>query len=149
MAITLADVKVYLRIDSDVEDALLTKLMAVSGAVLKGAVDNYDLLISLKPQLEEKGDMVQLTLIADLYENRNLEGQAPQSYSRVVETMLHQLQYERDLSADELQALIDEQEDEPAEEPTEEPSGEPTGEPTGEPSGEPTGDPTTPGSDDP
>jgi uncharacterized phage protein (predicted DNA packaging) len=149
MAITLADVKVYLRIDSDVEDALLTKLMAVSGAVLKGAVDNYDLLISLKPQLEEKGDMVQLTLIADLYENRNLEGQAPQSYSRVVETMLHQLQYESDLSADELQALIDEQEDEPAEEPTEEPSGEPTGEPTGEPSGEPTGDPTTPGSDDP
>ena len=141
MAITLADVKVYLRIDSDVEDALLNKLMAVSSAILKGAVDNYDLLISLKPQLEEKGDMVQLTLIADLYENRNLEGQAPQSYSRVVETMLHQLQYESDLSADELQALIDEQEDEPAE--------EPTGEPTGEPSGEPTGDPTTPGSDDP
>jgi len=133
MAITLADVKVYLRIDSDVEDALLNKLMAVSSAILKGAVDNYDLLISPKPQLEEKGDMVQLTLIADLYENRNLEGQAPQSYSRVVETMLHQLQYESDLSADELQKLIDEQtQEEPTEEPTEEPS-----------------EPTEPGSDEP
>ena len=133
MAITLADVKVYLRIDSDVEDALLNKLMAVSSAILKGAVDNYDLLISLKPQLEEKGDMVQLTLIADLYENRNLEGQAPQSYSRIVETMLHQLQYESDLSADELQKLIDEQaQEEPTEEPTEEPS-----------------EPTEPGSDEP
>ena len=149
MAITLADVKVYLRIDSDVEDALLNKLMAVSSAILKGAVDNYDLLISLKPQLEEKGDMVQLTLIADLYENRNLEGQAPQSYSRVVETMLHQLQYESDLSADELQKMIEEQEEEPGEEPTEEPSGEPAGEPSGEPTGEPTGEPATPGSDDP
>lgn len=136
MAITLNDVKVYLRIDTDAEDALLNKLMAVSMATLTGAVDNYNLLITLKPQLAEKGDMIQLTLIADLYENRNLEGQAPQSYSRVVETMLHQLQYESDLSADELQALIDEQ-DEPEEEPT------------GEPSGEPTGEPATPGSDDP
>jgi uncharacterized phage protein (predicted DNA packaging) len=137
MAITLADVKVYLRIDSDVEDALLNKLMAVSRTVLTGAVDNYDLLITLKPQLEEKGDMVQLTLVADLYENRNLEGQAPQSYSRIVETMLHQLQYESDLSADELQKLIDEQaQGEPTEEPTEEPAEDPT-------------EPTEPGSDEP
>ncbi len=94
MAITITDVKDYLRIDSDAEDTLLTKLMAVSRAVLVGAVDDYDLLISRKPQLEEKGDMVQLTLISDLYENRNLEGQVPQNYSRIVETMLRQLQYE-------------------------------------------------------
>ena len=129
MAITLNDVKVYLRIDTDAEDALLNKLMAVSMATLTGAVDNYNLLITLKPQLAEKGDMVQLSMIADLYENRNLEGQAPQSYSRIVETMLHQLQYESDLSADELQKLIDEQ---AQEEPTEEPS-----------------EPTEPGSDEP
>ena len=129
MAITLNDVKVYIRIDTDAEDALLNKLMAVSMATLTGAVDNYALLIQLKPQLEEKGDMVQLSMIADLYENRNLEGQAPQSYSRIVETMLHQLQYESDLSADELQKLIDEQ---TQEEPTEEPS-----------------EPTEPGSDEP
>lgn len=126
MAITLNDVKVYLRIDTDAEDALLNKLMAVSMATLTGAVDNYALLIQLKPQLEEKGDMVQLSMIADLYENRNLEGQAPQSYSRIVETMLHQLQYESDLSADELQKLIDEQaQEEPTEEPTEPGSDEP------------------------
>lgn len=137
MAITLADVKVYLRIDSDVEDALLNKLMAVSMATLTGAVDNYALLIQLKPQLEEKGDMVQLSMIADLYENRNLEGQAPQAYSRIVETMIHQLQYESDLSADELQKLIDEQaQEEPTEGPTEEPTEEPT-------------EPTEPGSDEP
>ena len=46
MAITLNDVKVYLRIDSDAEDTLLNKLMAVSMATLTGAVDNYNLLIS-------------------------------------------------------------------------------------------------------
>ena len=147
MAITLNDVKVYLRIDTDAEDALLNKLMAVSMATLTGAVDNYDLLITLKPQLAEKGDMVQLSMIADLYENRNLEGQAPQAYSRIVETMIHQLQYESDLSAEELQKLIDEQA-EPTEEPTGEPTEEPAGDPEEEPAGEPTGDPD-PGSDDP
>ena len=141
MAITLNDVKVYLRIDTDAEDALLNKLMAVSMATLTGAVDNYNLLITLKPQLAEKGDMVQLSMIADLYENRNLEGQAPQAYSRIVETMIHQLQYESDLSAEELRKLIDEQaQEEPSEEPTEEPAGDPTGEPAGDPE---------PGSDDP
>ena len=145
MAITLNDVKVYLRIDTDAEDALLNKLMAVSMATLTGAVDNYNLLITLKPQLAEKGDMVQLSMIADLYENRNLEGQAPQAYSRIVETMIHQLQYESDLSAEELQKLIDKQaQEEPSEEPTEEPTEEPAGDPTGEPTGDP-----EPGSDDP
>lgn len=109
MAITLNEVKVYLRIDSDAEDALLERLMATAYAVVAGAVDNYRLIVQLKPDCEKLGDMTQLALIADLYENRNLEGEAPQSYSRIVETMLHQLQYETDMSAKELQALIDAQ----------------------------------------
>ena len=116
MAITLNEVKVYLRIDSDAEDALLERLMATAYAVVAGAVDNYRLIVQLKPDCEKLGDMTQLALIADLYENRNLEGETPQSYSRIVETMLHQLQYETDMTAEELQALIDAQQpDEPIE----------------------------------
>ena len=107
MAITLNEVKVYLRIDSDAEDALLERLMATAYAVVAGAVDNYRLIVQLKPDCEKLGDMTQLALIADLYENRNLEGETPQSYSRIVETMLHQLQYETDMTAEELQAAID------------------------------------------
>ena len=68
-----------------------------------------------KPDCEKLGDMTQLALIADLYENRNLEGEAPQGYSRIVETMLHQLQYDTDMTEEELQALIDAQQ--PAEQP--------------------------------
>ncbi len=116
MAITLNEVKVYLRIDSDAEDALLERLMATAYAVVAGAVDNYRLIVQLKPDCEKLGDMTQLALIADLYENRNLEDETPQSYSRIVETMLHQLQYETDMTAEELQALIDAQQpDEPIE----------------------------------
>lgn len=107
MAITLNEVKVYLRIDSDAEDALLERLMATAYSVVAGAVDNYALIARLKPDCEKLGDMTQLALISDLYENRNLEGETPQGYSRIVETMLHQLQYDTDMTADELQALID------------------------------------------
>ena len=107
MAITLNEVKVYLRIDSDAEDALLERLMATAYAVVSGAVDNYALLIQVKPDCEKLGDMIQLALMSGLYENRNLEGEAPQGYSRIVETMLHQLQYDNDQSAEELQAVID------------------------------------------
>lgn len=117
MAITLNEVKVYLRIDSDAEDALLERLMATAYAVVAGAVDNYRLIAQLKPDCEKLGDMTQLALIADLYENRNLEGEAPQGYSRIVETMLHQLQYDTDMTEEELQALID------AQQPTEQPAG--------------------------
>ena len=107
MAITLDEVKVYLRIDSDAEDDLLERLMATAYAVVAGAVDNYKLVTQLKPDCEKLGDMTQLALIADLYENRNLEGETPQSYSRIVETMLHQLQYDTDMTKEELQTLVD------------------------------------------
>lgn len=106
MAITLDEVKTYLRIDGDAEDALLERIMATAYSVVTGAVDNYALIAKLKPDCEKLGDMIQLTLIADLYENRNLEGETPQNYSRIVETMLHQLQYDTDMTADELQTLI-------------------------------------------
>lgn len=109
MAITLEEVKVYLRIDSDAEDALLERLMTTAYAVVAGAVDNYAFIAQLKPDCEKLGDMIQLALIADFYENRVLEGESPQSYSRIVETMLHQLQYDNDMTAEELQALIDAQ----------------------------------------
>ena len=119
MAVTLEDVKMYLRIESDAEDVLLERLMVTAYAVVSGAVDNYTLLIQVKPDCEKLGDMTQLALIADLYENRNLEGETPQSYSRIVETMLHQLQYDNDQSAEELQVLIDAQQTEPSPNPPE------------------------------
>lgn len=114
MAITLDEVKTYLRIDGDAENALLERLMTTAYSVVAGAVDNYALIAKLKPDCEKLGDMTQLALISDLYENRNLEGEAPQSYSRIVETMLHQLQYDTDMTADELRALIDAQASAPA-----------------------------------
>lgn len=107
MTITLEEVKTYLRIDGDAEDALLERIMATAYSVVTGAVDNYALIAKLKPDCEKLGDMTQLALISDLYENRNLEGETPQSYSRIVETMLRQLQYDTDMTAGELQALID------------------------------------------
>lgn len=105
MAITLDDAKLYLRVDTDAEDALLIRLLNTSKVVVTDAVDNYDLLVKIRPDIEQKADMVQLAIIADLYENRNQDN--PKDYGRVIETMIRQLQYESDKTAEELQAAAE------------------------------------------
>ncbi len=91
MALTVDEVKTYLRIDSTDEDALLERLQATAVAILKGAVDDFE--AGLKDDsFAQRAEMIALALIADLYENRNAGGIEVHQYSRPVESMIRQLQ---------------------------------------------------------
>ena len=91
MALTVDEIKTYLRIDSTDEDALLERLQATAVAILKGAVDDFE--AGLKDDsFAQRAEMIALALIADLYENRNAGGIEVHQYSRPVESMIRQLQ---------------------------------------------------------
>ena len=73
MAITLAQVKKYLRIDSDEEDELLESLMTTAEAYLKGAVTNFEDYYSKYDDFVSKADFAQMILVAEFYLNRDNE----------------------------------------------------------------------------
>lgn len=91
MALTVDEIKTYLRIDSTDEDTLLERLQATAVATLKGAVDDFD--TGLKDNsFAQRAEMIELAIIADLYENRNAGGIEVHKYSRPIESMIRQLQ---------------------------------------------------------
>ena len=91
MALTIDDVKLYLRIDGTDEDGLLERLLGVAEAYLDGAVDNFSANMS-DERFAAKAEMVEQAIIADLYENRNTGGIESHQYGRAVESMIRQLQ---------------------------------------------------------
>ena len=90
MSLTLDDVKTYLRVDSDIEDVLINRLMTVAAGNIRDAVTDYDAKAADAAFLS-KAEMCQLIIIADLYENREL-GTA-KDYGYTIRSMLAQLQY--------------------------------------------------------
>jgi len=91
MSLTLKDVKTYLRVDSEVEDELLIRLMTVAENNIRDAVTDYDAKAADNAAFLVKSEMCQLIIISDLYENREL-GTA-KDYGYTIRSMLAQLQY--------------------------------------------------------
>lgn len=87
----LADVKEYLRIDSDAEDALIENLLSTAVAYVRQAVDGYDEKIGNK-DFKVIAEQCQRVLIVDMYENRNAYGQGHKDYGFVVRSMISQMQ---------------------------------------------------------
>lgn len=86
---TLSDVKLYLRVDGDAEDTLINRLMSVADGYMSDAVTNYSTYYGNDDGYTARADMAKLAIIADLYENRNVEN--PQSFSRTVQSIINQL----------------------------------------------------------
>lgn len=64
--LTLGEVKEYLRVDFEDDDALISSLMAVADDYLKASVGTgYD-------KESERAKILSLILISDLYDNRGL-----------------------------------------------------------------------------
>lgn len=86
---TLSDVKLYLRVDGNAEDTLINQLMSVADGYMSDAVTNYLTYYGNDDGYTARADMAKLAIIADLYENRNVE--TPQSFSRTVQSIINQL----------------------------------------------------------
>lgn len=85
----LSDVKLYLRVDGNAEDTLITQLMSVADGYMSDAVTNYAAHYGKDDEYTARADMAKLAIIADLYENRNAE--SPQSFSHTVQSIINQL----------------------------------------------------------
>lgn len=85
----LSDVKLYLRVDGEAEDNLITQLMSVADGYMSDAVTNYSANYGKDKGYTARADMAKLAIIADLYENRNAE--TPQSFSHTVQSIINQL----------------------------------------------------------
>ena len=85
--LTLNEVKSYLRVDFNDDDALITKIMRVADEYLPEAIGNYN-------RNSERADMLALIVIADLYEKRELSPKVSANTSKLVQSFTLQLQLE-------------------------------------------------------
>lgn len=91
MAITLDEVKTYLRIDLDIEDAFLRQCMRAADAYLAHAVDDFESRCKLA-DFEATADIVRFALISEMYMNRDCRGDNRQSFPYHIRSMILQLQ---------------------------------------------------------
>lgn len=88
----LENVKLYLRVDNDVEDNLIGQMMTVADSYVSDSITDYDLKIT-KEKFESKADFCKLAIVSEIYENRNLLNTKQQDFSYMIKSMMTQLEY--------------------------------------------------------
>ena len=96
MAVTLADVKLYLRIDSTYEDSLLESFMGAADSYLAASIDGYTLKLA-DTNFEKKADMVKLAVISEMYRNRDPSNDQRDTFPYYITSQITQLQYWPDI----------------------------------------------------
>ncbi|WP_196600035.1 head-tail connector protein [Pectinatus frisingensis] len=92
MSVTLDEAKLYLRVDSTVEDDLINNLIAASESYLKDAVTDYETNIA-DSSFAAKAKIAQLAVITEMYENRNSTQDGAKDYGYAIRTLITQMQY--------------------------------------------------------
>lgn len=87
-ALTLTDVKNYLRIDFTDEDNLITALMAAADEYIKSSVG------ALYDNTSERAKVLSLIVITDLYDNRNISAKASEGVRKIIEDFTLQMKLE-------------------------------------------------------
>jgi len=85
---TLEEVKAYLKIDYDDDDALLRALIRAADEYIRGAVGEYDVK-------SEQAKLIALQYIKEQYINREYSAKAAPNVSRMFRSVILQLQTER------------------------------------------------------
>lgn len=99
MAVDLESAKLYLHIADTTEDALITNLISVSQAYLRGAIDDYDKKYAASQDFAAKADMVSKCIIADMFDNRDQAGgTGRKDWGYTVRSLITQLQLEGDVT---------------------------------------------------
>lgn len=94
--VRLEDVKNYLRVDFPDDDMLIAVMIDTGKQYIVDAVGKFD-------ENNPKHNMVLLAIVAQLYENRMLQGQSSGRITRIINSMLLQerlSEYEGDDSED-------------------------------------------------
>ncbi len=88
---TLDEVKRYLRVDFDDDDADIQTMMEAAKEYIAGAVGEYD-------DTQQKANMLFLAIVQDLYDNRTLmvTEQQRRRMSYTYASIILQLQYQED-----------------------------------------------------
>lgn len=88
---TLSDVKLYLRIDSDAEDTILGTMVQAAENYMVGAVTDYEINYAENEKYAAAADVCKMAIIAQMYEDRN--SQLKGDFGFVIRSMINQLEY--------------------------------------------------------
>lgn len=90
MAVTVAKLKSYLRIDLSDEDELLQDFLTTARAYLTGAVTGFEVNYLASADFASKADFLQMVLAAEYYQNRD---NSDHNLSYTIKSLMAQLQY--------------------------------------------------------
>lgn len=93
MAITVADLKKYLRIDCDAEDDLLERFLSGARSYLVDAVTDFEKFYAADEKFAAEADVVTAVLVAEMFTNRDGRNDPRRDFSFVTRSMINQLQY--------------------------------------------------------
>lgn len=91
--LTLEKVKLYLRLDTEFEDELVTNLMVVAESYMTDAVTNYQKHYAVDEKFTAKADHCKLAIISELFGNRDPRNDNRNSFSYAIQSMINQLNY--------------------------------------------------------
>ena len=82
--VTLEEVKLYLRIDTDFEDNLIEGLLEVAEGYLRDGVTDFDINYARDEKYAKKADLLKKVLVAELYNNRDSRNDSRTNFSYTV-----------------------------------------------------------------
>ena len=91
MAVTLEQVKTYLRVDLDMEDDLIRQCMRGAESYLVNAIDNVMENCKHK-DFDASADILRLAVIAEMYTRRDGLDEKAQEFPYFIRSMITQLQ---------------------------------------------------------
>ena len=91
MAVTLEQVKTYLRVDLDVEDDLIRQCMNGAESYLVNAIDSFKEHCK-NEDFEASADILRLAIIAEMYTRRDGLDEKAQEFPYFIRSMITQLQ---------------------------------------------------------
>lgn len=93
MAVTVADLKKYLRIDYADEDDLLENFLSTAESYLSNAITDYAEHYAADEKFQTQVDFLKMVIVSEQYNNRDGRNDPRNDFSFVIRSMINQLQY--------------------------------------------------------
>ena len=93
MAVTVADLKKYLRIDDNEEDDLLEHFLNTAESYLSNAITDYAAHYEASEKFQAQADLLKMVIVSEQFNNRDGRNDPRHDFSFVIRSMINQLQY--------------------------------------------------------